>query len=49
VTSQGNTLLARTFSLIHLGDWVSYYLAVINGTDPTPVPLIEDLKKKLAG
>lgn len=48
VRSQGETLLARLFSLIYLGDWVSYYLAVLNGTDPSPVPVIENLKKQLA-
>jgi glucose/mannose-6-phosphate isomerase len=45
--SQGDSLLARMFSLIHLGDWVSYYLAVLNGVDPMPVPVIENLKKEL--
>ncbi len=48
VRSQGETLLARLFSLIYLGDWVSYYLAVLNRTDPSPVPVIENLKKQLA-
>ncbi|MBS1911653.1 MAG: bifunctional phosphoglucose/phosphomannose isomerase [Bacteroidetes bacterium] len=48
VRSQGETLLARLFSLICLGDWVSYYLATLNGTDPSPVPVIENLKKQLA-
>lgn len=48
VRSQGESLLARIFSLIYLGDWVSYYLAVLNGTDPSPVPVIENLKKQLA-
>lgn len=48
VESQGETLLARMFSLIHLGDWTSYYLATLNGTDPTPVPIIENLKQQLA-
>jgi glucose/mannose-6-phosphate isomerase len=48
IRSQGDSLLARMFSLIYLGDWVSYYLAVLNGTDPSPVPVIENLKKQLA-
>jgi len=48
VRSQGESLLARLFSLIYLGDWVSYYLALLNGTDPSPVPVIENLKKQLA-
>lgn len=48
VKSQGESLLARIFSLIHLGDWVSYHLAGLNGVDPTPVEIIERLKKQLA-
>jgi glucose/mannose-6-phosphate isomerase len=48
VKSGGATLLARMFSLIYLGDWVSYYLAVLNGVDPTPVKVIDYLKSELA-
>jgi glucose/mannose-6-phosphate isomerase len=48
VKSEGETLLARMFSLIYLGDWVSYYLAVLNGVDPTPVKVIDYLKSELA-
>jgi glucose/mannose-6-phosphate isomerase len=43
----GDTRLARMFSLIALGDWVSYYLALLEGVDPSPVPVISFLKKKL--
>lgn len=45
--AEGRTWLARMFSLIHLGDWVSYWLAGLNGVDPSPVPVIEGLKKEL--
>lgn len=48
VESEGNSLLARMFSLIYLGDWASYYLAIINGIDPTPVKVIDYLKNELA-
>ncbi|MBI4547170.1 MAG: bifunctional phosphoglucose/phosphomannose isomerase [Ignavibacteriae bacterium] len=48
VHSEGKSLLARMFSLIYLGDWVSFYLAMLNGVDPTPVKVIEYLKNKLA-
>jgi len=47
VWSRGETLLARMFSLIALGDWISYYLAILNGEDPTPVEVIEGLKEEL--
>jgi glucose/mannose-6-phosphate isomerase len=48
VWSEGESLLARIFSLVHLGDWVSLYLAVLHGVDPTPVEAINRLKEELA-
>jgi glucose/mannose-6-phosphate isomerase len=48
IHSEGESLLARIFSLIHLGDWVSYYLAILNNVDPTPVSKIDFLKSELA-
>jgi glucose/mannose-6-phosphate isomerase len=47
VWSKGEGLLSRMFSLIYTGDFVSLYLAVLNGEDPTPVKRIEYLKKRL--
>ncbi len=47
VEVQGNSLLARMFSTIYLGDFFSYHLAMWNRVDPTPVEIIEDMKKKL--
>jgi glucose/mannose-6-phosphate isomerase len=46
--SEGESAIARMFSLIYLGDWVSYYLAILNGVDPTAIPNISSLKKMLA-
>jgi glucose/mannose-6-phosphate isomerase len=48
VWSEGRSLLARMFSLIHLGDWVSFYLAILNRQDPMPVEVIDHLKHELA-
>jgi len=48
IHSEGASRLARMFSLIYLGDWVSFYLAVLNGVDPTPVQVIDYLKGELA-
>ena len=48
VRSEGRSLLARMFSLVHLGDWVSYYLSILNRVDPTPVNVINQLKNELA-
>jgi len=44
----GECLLSQTMSHILLGDWVSYYLAILYGVDPAPVKVISGLKDKLA-
>jgi glucose/mannose-6-phosphate isomerase len=46
--SSGSTLFSRMLSLIHLGDWASYYLAILNQVDPLPVRIIDLLKQRLA-
>ena len=48
VRSAGKELLARMFSLIYMGDYVSFYLSVLNKIDPSPVERIAYLKKELA-
>ncbi|WP_018128203.1 bifunctional phosphoglucose/phosphomannose isomerase [Balneola vulgaris] len=48
VTTIGKSRLARLFSLIQLGDWISMYLALLNEIDPTPIAKIDILKSKLA-
>jgi glucose/mannose-6-phosphate isomerase len=48
VWSEGKTSLARMFSLVYLGDWVSYYLSILHRVDPTPVTIIDHLKRELA-
>ena len=39
--------LARIYSLLYIGDFVSFYLAILNNIDPTPVETIDYLKKEL--
>jgi glucose/mannose-6-phosphate isomerase len=46
--TQGNSLLARIFSVIYFGDFLSLYLAYLNSADPTPVSVIDRLKLKLS-
>jgi len=48
VTVQGETELGQVFSQIYFADYVSYYLALTNKLDPTPVELIEKFKIDLA-
>lgn len=45
--SEGESKLARLFSLIYLGDVISFYLAVNYGVDPTSIKKIQILKDKL--
>lgn len=47
VNAEGDTLLKQLLWTIVLGDFVSLYLALLNGLDPTPVELIEKLKTAL--
>jgi glucose/mannose-6-phosphate isomerase len=48
VWSGSGTQLGRTLSLIHLGDFVSVYLAILRRIDPTPVAAINTIKSHLA-
>ena len=48
LTTRGEARLTRMFSLIQLADWTSFYLAVVNDVDPTPIAKIDLLKRKLA-
>jgi len=48
VWGRGRSRLAQMLSLVHFGDYVSLYLAWMNGTDPSPVPPIDYLKERLA-
>jgi glucose/mannose-6-phosphate isomerase len=48
VWSEGQSLLTRIFSLIYLGDFVSIYLGILYGEDPTPVRRINELKQRLS-
>jgi glucose/mannose-6-phosphate isomerase len=45
--SKETDFLFRMFDLIYFLDWVSYYLAIMNRIDPTPIPVISKLKSLL--
>lgn len=47
VNSVGRSLLARLLSLVAIGDWASFYLAILYEQNPTPVRRIEELKRRL--
>ena len=44
----GEDVFSKMFLTITLADWTSYYLALEYGQDPTPVDMVEELKKILA-
>jgi glucose/mannose-6-phosphate isomerase len=48
IKTGGRNSLQQSFYMMMLGDFVSYYLAVLLGVDPMPVERIEQLKRKLA-
>ncbi len=48
IESRGVSRLARLLSLVVVGDFTSFYLAILNGADPTPVLPIDKLKSALA-
>ena len=48
IQSHAEGLISRMFDLVYLGDWVSYYLSILNKEDPTPIPLIIKLKEELS-
>ena len=47
VHSVGKSLLARLLSFVAIGDWTSFYLAILYEQNPTPVERIEELKRRL--
>ncbi len=44
---RGTSRLARILSLVLLGDLVSIYLAYLRGIDPTPVEVIDAVKRRM--
>jgi glucose/mannose-6-phosphate isomerase len=47
VQAQGDTLLQQLMWSVVFGDFVTLYVALLNGVDPTPVDLVEKLKVEL--
>lgn len=44
----GADVLEKLFWGMVFGDWISYHLALFYGTDPNPVEMVEEFKKKLS-
>jgi glucose/mannose-6-phosphate isomerase len=47
IVATGANRLERLLSLVQIGDYTSYYLAIAGGQDPTPIPAIAALKADL--
>ena len=47
VEAEGESPLSQMMSAVLLGDYVSYYLALLNNVDPSPVAVIDYLKERL--
>ncbi len=48
IALKGESQLNKMFSAIHLGDWTSYFLALLHEVDPTPIRSIDELKAFVA-
>jgi len=47
INMDGKTFLQQILSTLLLGDWISYYLALANEINPTPVDMVEEFKEKM--
>ncbi len=45
--ARGRGRLARLLSLAYIGQWTSYYLAILRDVDPWTVPLLDELKHRM--
>ena len=48
IRQTGKNRVVRLLKLIHFTDWISYYAALLNNVDPTPVNRIQELKLKIS-
>ncbi|MBN2043840.1 MAG: bifunctional phosphoglucose/phosphomannose isomerase [Anaerolineales bacterium] len=46
--THGKSVMEDMWTALHMGDYISYYLAIIYRVDPTPVPMLADLKTHLS-
>jgi glucose/mannose-6-phosphate isomerase len=49
VWGRGQGRLARLLTLTYLGQWTSYYLAILRERDPWSVPLLDEVKRRMRG
>ncbi|HUI88588.1 MAG TPA: bifunctional phosphoglucose/phosphomannose isomerase [Anaerolineales bacterium] len=47
IEARGDSLLAQIWTLILFGDYMTYYLAMAYGIDPTPIPTLDNFKAEM--
>jgi glucose/mannose-6-phosphate isomerase len=47
IEAKGGDIWSNKLSLTYLGDWASYYLALLQRLDPEAIQVIKELKRKL--
>ncbi len=47
IYSKGNSLIEKSLYLVHLGDWISWFLSEIKGVDAIEIDVIDYLKAEL--
>ncbi|MEE9465859.1 MAG: SIS domain-containing protein, partial [Candidatus Neomarinimicrobiota bacterium] len=45
---RGDTLIERNLTLLHQVDWISYYVALLGGYDPSEIDVLTKLKQKMS-
>ncbi len=48
IAPRGETALEQAFDLLLLGTYASFYQAVMNDTDPSPIPWVDQFKRLMA-
>ena len=49
IEPQGSSIVEQLLWSVLLGEFVSIYLALLNGLDPTPIELVSELKRRMSG
>jgi glucose/mannose-6-phosphate isomerase len=48
IDMEGRDIFHKIFSTLVLGDWISYYIAIMYDVEPEQVPIVEEFKKLVA-
>ncbi len=48
ISPQGKSKIEQVFEFLTFGSWISFYLAIAYGRDPSPIPNVDFLKSRMA-